>query len=72
MSLWCRECASRVYDRKGCPKCGPMAVIDSVPPIRGYLWMGVGADAHMNPHLDPDARGRRQGEREASHRQSQT
>ena len=42
MSLWCTECANRVYVRKGCPRCGPMAGTDRVPPLDGYIWTGEG------------------------------
>lgn len=40
MSLWCSECAGRVRQRKGCPK-HPMAVVDRVPPLDGFVWFGV-------------------------------
>ena len=40
MALFCEECASRVRDRRGCPK-HPMARIDRVPPLDGYVWFGT-------------------------------
>ena len=50
MPLYCNQCAQRVKDRRGCPR-DPMATVEMVPPLTGFLWFGTRPD-------DPFARGK--------------
>lgn len=47
MSLWCTECAGRVRQRKGCAK-HPMAIVERVPPLDGWLWLGTAREQPFN------------------------
>ena len=50
-ALFCADCCRRVRTREGCPKC-PMATVDCVPPLDGWMWFGEGEEK-------PFSRGRR-------------